>query len=418
MVFGPCVSGHGEVFECRPGAAAGPRAGTYRRRAPERTLLHEVVRGHLATFLAEARARSAHGFGVPWFVEQELTRYVDCGVLAHGFARVRCARCADEVLVAFSCKGRGVCPACGARRMHETAAHLVARVLPRVPVRQWVLAFPAALRVHLAYDARLLGKALTIFVRAIATFWRARARALGLPVSRAGSSGAVTFVQRFGTALQLTPHFHTLVPDGVFVRDTRAPDACPRFVRLPAPTDADVTSVLTLVRRRILALLVRAGRLAAPGEEADDPDAGDVLPGLLADAVCAPRRRSRGTPRLVLGPEPLTAWEDGCSLHAARLVEPNDREGLAQLCRYGLRPALALDRLARADDGSLRYRLKRRFADETDEIRLTPIEFLRRLAALVPPPRVHQVRYHGAFAPNARGRTAPPTSGRPRARLW
>ena len=114
----------------------------------------------------------------------------------------------------------------------------------------------------------------------------------------------------------------------------------------------------------------------------------------------------------MLGPAPLTAWEDGCSLSAARLVEPNDREGLAQLCRYGLRPALALDRLARADDGNLRYRLKRRFADGTDEIRLSPSELLRRLAALVPPPRVHQVRYHGAFAPNARGRAA--LTGQPR----
>ena len=57
-----------------------------------------------------------------------------CGVLAHGFARLRCTDCALERLVPFSCKGRGFCPSCGGRRMTEAAAHLVEVVLPRVPV--------------------------------------------------------------------------------------------------------------------------------------------------------------------------------------------------------------------------------------------------------------------------------------------
>jgi ribosomal protein S27E len=56
-----------------------------------------------------------------------------------GFLRVRCAECAKEKLVTFSCKKRGFCPSCGARRMAETAAHLVDHVIPPVPVRQWVL---------------------------------------------------------------------------------------------------------------------------------------------------------------------------------------------------------------------------------------------------------------------------------------
>jgi hypothetical protein len=76
------------------------------------------------------------------YVERDFARYLECGVLAHGFARVRCESCKDELLVAFSCKGRGVCPSCNAKRAHVTAVHLVEQVLPHVPYRQWTLSFP------------------------------------------------------------------------------------------------------------------------------------------------------------------------------------------------------------------------------------------------------------------------------------
>ncbi|WP_158080020.1 transposase zinc-binding domain-containing protein [Archangium sp. Cb G35] len=87
------------------------------------------MRDNLATLLAEA---SELGRGLPQYVERDFARYLECGVLAHGFARVRCESCKDELLVAFSCKGRGVCPSCNAKRAHVTAAHLVERVLPHV----------------------------------------------------------------------------------------------------------------------------------------------------------------------------------------------------------------------------------------------------------------------------------------------
>jgi len=96
---------------------------TYEPRTPERGVLHAVIREHLETFLAEA-ARGTDGPGLPDFVEQEFRDYLMCGVLAHGFARVRCDTCALERLVPFSCKGRGFCPSCGGRRMTERAARL------------------------------------------------------------------------------------------------------------------------------------------------------------------------------------------------------------------------------------------------------------------------------------------------------
>ena len=105
-----------------------------RRREPERGALHQVLREHLATFLV--RSNEQDGPGLPRFVTRELERALTCGVLAYGFARLRCTQCGQDELVAFSCKGRGFCPSCGGRRMADTAAHLVDEVLPEVRVRQ------------------------------------------------------------------------------------------------------------------------------------------------------------------------------------------------------------------------------------------------------------------------------------------
>ena len=126
----------------------------YQPRTPEGGVLYAVIREHLETFLAEA-ARGTEGRGLPAFVEQEFRDYLTCGVLAHGFARVRCDACAFERLVPFSCKGRGFCPSCGGRRMTEHAARLVTEVLPHVRVRQWVLSLRYRLRYLLAWRPAL-----------------------------------------------------------------------------------------------------------------------------------------------------------------------------------------------------------------------------------------------------------------------
>jgi hypothetical protein len=87
-----------------------------------------VVEKHLDAFLTEAKERSPDGDGLPRFVEQEFRNYLGCGILSRGFCRVVCSSCGDEKVVGFSCKGRGFCPSCGARRMFDIAAHLVENV--------------------------------------------------------------------------------------------------------------------------------------------------------------------------------------------------------------------------------------------------------------------------------------------------
>jgi len=78
-------------------------------------------------------------------VRHKFDAFLDCGILAHGFLRLRCGDCGHDKLVVFSCKRRGFCPSCGARHMEQTAAHLLDHVMPRVPVRQWVLSLPIPL---------------------------------------------------------------------------------------------------------------------------------------------------------------------------------------------------------------------------------------------------------------------------------
>ena len=105
----------------------------------------------------------------------------------------------DELVVAFSCKGRGVCRSCNAKRAHVTAVHRVEQVLPHVPYRQWTLSFPHRARWVLLKDVGLLSDVLTLFLRAVLALQRRRARRQG----RQGGQpvGTMSFIQFFGSAL-------------------------------------------------------------------------------------------------------------------------------------------------------------------------------------------------------------------------
>lgn len=375
-----------------------PASGRYRRREPETTLLYRVVATQLDPLREELATANPYGKGLPRHVDKELEAYLRCGLLQHGFARVVCRRCHVEHLVGLSCKGRGVCPSCTGRRMHDTAAHLVDRVIPRVSMRQWVVTFPRRVRYHLAADPKLATLALREVLRVLFTFQRRHARKAGARPSRANSSGAVTFIQRFNSALELSLHFHILIPDGVFIRDRPDPDAGPRFVPLDPPTEDDVAALLGRISLKVSALLHRRGRL--------DDDAVDHEP--------EPQLRFASSPTAIPGRlqaiphplPPLCARKDGFSLHAGAAVHGNDRAALERLCRYGLRPALAAGRLSETTDGQLLYEMKRTFSDGTRTLRFSPRELLLRLCALVPPPGFHMVRYGGILSAHARGRHA------------
>ena len=119
-----------------------PKNAVYRRWRTERTLLYRTVQTHLATWLA--LQDDGTGCCVPGVIAREFRRYLECGILAPSFGRARCADCGHDFLIAYSCKGHGVGTSCTTRRMAETAAHLALHVMPRLPVRQWVLSVASA----------------------------------------------------------------------------------------------------------------------------------------------------------------------------------------------------------------------------------------------------------------------------------
>ena len=347
--------------ECRAGESAAAR---YRLRRPSQSVLYRCVQEHLETWLARCRNGHDDEWSVPEYVEREFRRYLDCGVLARGFARARCGQCGQcghDFLIAFSCQGRGVCPSCNARRMVATAAHLTDHVLPDLPVRQWVVAVPKRVRYFLQRDAALQGAALRLFLRAVEQHLRARSPGSG-PAARLG---AVAFIHRFGSTLNAHLHFHCVVIDGVF-------DAIPAggvVFHAAAGLDAPaVAAVQACVRRRLLRVFVRRGLL--PGDDA----------------------------------QAMGHWEHGggFSVDASVRIEAADRAGRERLLRYCARPPFALDRLRELDPERLLYESTKPGPGGNGSLLLTPLELLDRLAALVPPPRIHRHRYFGVPARTGR----------------
>ena len=92
----------------------------------------------------------------------------------------------------------------------------------------------------------------------------------------------------------------------------------------------------------------------------------------------------------------------GFSLHAATHIDADDRAGRERLARYVTRPPLAAGRLQIIDDEHLTFRLETAWSEGTSFLVLSPL--VEKLAALVPPPRLNLIRYHGVLAPNARDR--------------
>ena len=88
----------------------------------------------------------------------------------------------------------------------------------------------------------------------------------------------------------------------------------------------------------------------------------------------------------------LCADNNGFSLHAAVRCGGDDRQGLEQLCRYITRPALANERVQTNAAGQVVLELKTPWRDGTTHLVMSPLEFMQRLAALVPRPRLHLIR--------------------------
>jgi len=386
-------------------------ANPYLPRRPQETVLYGLVKEHWRDFVQHAR--EAYEAPLPKYVVDEFQKYLTCGDFAEGFVHVQCTTCGDDMAVAFSCKVRGLCPSCAGRRMAGGAAHLVDRVLPTTPVRQYVLAFPYELSGLAATRPEVLAALSRIFWESLLRRYREWAKSAGYAPS-AVETGAITGVHRAGASLNVHVHFHLLCLDGIYVADG---DTL-RFEPAPAPTRAELESLVQRIYARVMKWLSRRGLL----RRADDADASNAPPSQSPAEALATAGMQRGTLLTVressdgsqqddagLAPPPPPRVTDAVTherfnLHASVHLEAHDDLGRERLCRYLCRPAFSLARLRMRRDGNVSYRVKKASRGRVTERVMTPLEALARLAAIVPPPRYPLLRFHGVLAPRHRWR--------------
>jgi hypothetical protein len=279
----------------------------------------------------------------------------------------------------------------------------------------------------MARDSKMMGLVLATVNRAIARLYQKKTK-VELGLTEKMKSGAVTFIQRYGSSLNLNIHFHILVVEGVW-KDSDAkelalsPAAKAKLQSLLPPTDCDIHDMLCQLRKRITRLLEKHGH-KRPSIDGGEFSANED-PGFFGDTSIVDELQSASTKsRLATGPNrgsrvrkfgqlsntpfkvevkgPRCFALEGFSLHANTFCEANEGYKLQRLIEYVARPPFANERLSLKPSGDVMLKLKRAFSDGTTHIVFSPLEFIEKLAALVPKPRVHLIRYAGAFARHAK----------------
>src|SRR5262249_8831883 len=384
---------------------------------------YHAIADHLETFLAALEA-DPDATGLPAYVQREFDAYLQCGIRADGFLRLGCDTCPKELLLPFSCKRRGFCPSCAARRMAQTAAHLVECVLPWVPTRQWVVSVPVPLRYWMAASPDLTAQVHTIIRTTIGQYYVNQAVTRGVPRDQV-QPGSVTFLQRFVSAVNVNLHSHGVFLEGVDCDRTEARRK-PRFLTVEPPSDADIAAVIQTSSRRVIRQLRQLGYLEAGLDPVvatgfdplvdDAPALARTMAASVQQRIAFGERAGQHVRRIGAGfgsagkaptlTGPHCASVQGFSLHANTAIPAHRRDQLERLIRYTARGAVSLERLQAEANGDLLYTFTHPWSDGTTGIRLSPLELLEKLAALVPLPHVHLVRYGGCLAPHSHLRGA------------
>ena len=251
-------------------------------------------------------------------------------------------------------------------------------------IREYWPEFQAELIRHDKSQPAVMTKVLAIVYRAIATHLTHKA---GYTKTSA-QTGAVTLIQRFGSALNLNIHFHMLFLDGVYSSHGL------RFRRVKAPSSNELTQLTHTIAKRIGRFLEHQGLLERDAEDSYLTLASDdegPMDHLLGSSV---------TYRIAVGPQQgrkvftLQSLPDctidhpaanrlgeaaGFSLHAGVATRAHERAKLERLCRYITRPALSTKRLSLTRNGNLRYELKTPWRNGTTHIIFEPLDFIARL---------------------------------------
>lgn len=218
----------------------------YRRRNPFSSPLWKLLDKHYDEFesVYPERYEVKYGYLRP-AVGFAVAKYLKCGDLREGFARVHCDGCGYDMFVAFSCKSRYLCPSCHQKRTLTLGMHVVEEVCFPVPHRQFVFTMPKRLRLYFRYDRDLLKELPKLAWEVIKEVYQV---ALGrddvIP-------GMIANVQTFGELAHFNPHAHTITTDGVFTPEGT-------FIQLP---ELAVEPFLKLWENKVFDLLLKKAKI-------------------------------------------------------------------------------------------------------------------------------------------------------------
>ena len=335
-----------------------PETSCYRARDPGGSALFQIVLNNLPEFEQWLNDPSDSRPRPHPFVITALEKFVECGVMRYGVVRFRCPECGKDMFVAFSCKRRGLCPSCDAKRSAIITAEALDRLLPSAFYRQWVLVVPKRLRYFINHQPDLAGQLSKIFAHEINSF---------LCRDNNGTPAQLHFIQRFGGALNLHVHVHAVVSDGVFnLGSTTKGRRELAFTPVPPPTVEQLAYIVSAIRKKLIRRVARTS-------------------GLSREAAAN-----------------LLSWKNsGFSVHEEVYIKDWDRAGLERLLKYCSRPALSPARLIYgAKTNTVIYRSEPR-EGRSELLTMKPVEFLRRWGLLMPPPNKNLIHYYGALAPRS-----------------
>jgi ribosomal protein S27E len=324
-------------------------AGVYRPRHPERTVLYRVLLHYFDRFLTEYEHRfeREYGFFRP-IIKEVVERYLDCGNPRCGFARIRCPDCGDHHLLMFSCRTRGFCPSCHAKRLEEWGEWMREELLFDVPHRQVVFTIPRMLRIFFRYNRRLLGELCRCALRSLTRY-------LEMTTGRELIPGVIAAIQTFGARINAHPHLHFLVTEG-------GVDKAGVFHKISRIDDSRLAELF--------------GR--------------EVLSDLVSKQLLSPEWAER-----------LLSWRHtGFNVHSR--VRATTKTEAERVGKYMIRPLLSLQRLSLDErEGKVCYR----YGKDREEVeQMDDLEFIARVTSHIPDKGQVTVRYYGLYANAHRGK--------------
>ena len=330
---------------------AAPTA-VYRPRNPQDSGYYRCVEDNFETFIGiyDEYFSRQYGFWRP-YVEQVIYRYLDCGNLHNGFARVKCEDCGHEYLLAFSCKRRHFCPSCHQKRVVEFGEWLCMDVLKKIPHRHFVFSIPKILRRYFLYDRKLLADLSRCAWESLKIFLQ-DAVPEDDPVP-----GAVIAMQSFGDFLGFNPHLHILVTDGCFYGDDGMFRVSPPF---------ELKKLEALFRHKVLRMLLNKGKITQ-----------EMI------AMLATWRHS------------------GFNVFCGNRISPDDDTAMENLARYIIRASFSQERMQYLDqEGTVVYTSK----DGTTTRNFPALEWLAAMCSHIPNRGEQMVRYYGHYSNVSRGK--------------